>query len=73
MSTHVWVRMQYMPLIVEPGPLESLQVYVSKVEEEAAVQQSVDNCWFCHTLLTVEAFNLECPYEQNDGNLDTDR
>ena len=60
MSAHVWVQMTYVPIIVEAnGP--NLDTYVEDIAADAAAEQSLLGCWFCHTPLTIEAFETECP------------
>jgi len=63
MKQHTWVTMSWSPIMVEPQPDGSLSVFVADDQAEAATEQSLEGCWFCHTPLTPESFYTECEAE----------
>ena len=71
MSTHLWVALQYTPIVVELDPDGTLHTSTEPVADEVAREDSVLGCLFCDTPLTTETFGTECAGKNDvDGDLD---
>lgn len=76
---HFWVEMKYTPLEVTKGGDGELRVSITDTHAEAAKQEALLGCWFCHTPLNTDTFDSYCEPEleniaQNiaDGTLTSD-
>lgn len=58
---HMWVSMQYTPLQVEKGDDGNLSVYASDDALQVSDEEAKMGCWFCHTPLSTETFDTQCP------------
>lgn len=68
MRDHVWVSMQYSPVIVDQLPDGTLNVSATLTSLEVAEREALMGCWFCHMPLTTEAYGTECDPETAVAN-----
>jgi hypothetical protein len=57
---HVWVKLTYVPIVVEKTDEGDLAVSVDLVAETTAEEEALMGCWFCHLPLKTTTFGQRC-------------
>lgn len=71
MSAHLWVAIQYTPIIIEVEPDGSLHTSTEPVADEVAREDSVLGCMLCNEALSLDTYYTECSGAKNiNGDLD---
>lgn len=59
-NPHKWVKLSYVPVVVEPTDEGNLSVFIDLVAEVVAEEEALISCWFCHETLTTLVYGQHC-------------